>query len=160
MLLYITLGTNDLARSRAFYAAVMPTLGMELQGADDVEFGYSLPGDQRTRFWVTKPFDGNPATIGNGSMVALTAESRAAVDAFYAAALANGGTDEGAPGSGPIMRISMPAMCAIPMATSFLRSASGRNKTFRHPGTLPLRQPFSATDEHGGRHDGEDAEDG
>ena len=101
MLLYITLGTNDLARSRRFYKAVMPSLGFEMQGFDDSEFGYGKPGDDRTRFWVTKPFDGNPATIGNGSMVAFEAGNRAAVDAFYEAALKAGGTDEGAPGLRP-----------------------------------------------------------
>ncbi len=101
MLLYITLGTNDLARSRTFYDAVMPSLGYSLQGGDDVEFGFGRQGDARTRFWVTLPFDGKPSTIGNGSMVALEAESRAAVDAFYRAALENGGTDEGAPGLRP-----------------------------------------------------------
>lgn len=101
MLLYITLGTNDLARAMAFYAQVMPTLGLTLAHADTVEFGYARPGDARTRLWVTKPFDGRPATVGNGSMVALAAESRAAVNAFHAAALAAGGTDEGAPGLRP-----------------------------------------------------------
>jgi catechol 2,3-dioxygenase-like lactoylglutathione lyase family enzyme len=101
MLLYITLGTNDLARARRFYEAVMPHLGFALEGEDDTEFGFGRPGDSRTRFWVTKPFDQKPATIGNGSLVALEAESRAAVDAFYHAALAHGGTDEGGPGLRP-----------------------------------------------------------
>lgn len=101
MLLYITLGTSDLDRARRFYDAVMPTLGLTFVHADDTEFGFSRPGEARTRFWVTKPFDGNPATIGNGSLVALEAESRAAVDAFYHAALAHDGTDEGGPGLRP-----------------------------------------------------------
>lgn len=101
MLLYITLGTNDLDRSRRFYDAVMPTLGLELQGENDLEFGFGTPGDTRTRLWVTKPYDEKAATVGNGSMVALEAQTRAAVDAFHAAGLANGGTDEGAPGLRP-----------------------------------------------------------
>lgn len=101
MLLYITLGTNDLARARRFYDAVMPTLGLELQGENDSEFGFGKPGDIRTRLWVTKPYDGAPATRGNGSLVALDAPNRATVDAFYAAALASGGTDDGAPGLRP-----------------------------------------------------------
>lgn len=101
MLLYITLGTNDLDRSRRFYDAVMPAIGMHFVHADDAEFGFTRRGEARTRFWVTKPFDGKPATIGNGSMVALETESRAAVDAFYQAALAHGGSDEGAPGLRP-----------------------------------------------------------
>lgn len=101
MLLYITLGTNDLHRARAFYTAVLPTLGLALVREDAVEFGFARPGDSRTRFWVTKPYDQQPATYGNGAMVALEAESRAEVDAFYHAALAAGGTDEGAPGLRP-----------------------------------------------------------
>ncbi len=98
MILYITLGTNDLARAKAFYDAVMPTLDLARRHSDDSEIGYGPPDDSRIRLWVTKPYDGNSATVGNGSMPAFTALSRAAVDAFYSAALSNGGTDEGAPG--------------------------------------------------------------
>lgn len=98
MFLYITLGTNDLSRARAFYDAVMPTIGLAFRAADDSEIGYGPHDDSRIRFWITRPFDGKPASIGNGSMPALDAPSRAAVDAFYTAALAHGGTDEGAPG--------------------------------------------------------------
>ena len=47
---------------------------------------------------ATKPFDGQPATVGNGTMVALQAKDRAQVDRIYEIALANGGSDEGAPG--------------------------------------------------------------
>lgn len=66
-----------------------------------MEIGYGAEGDVRCRLWVVTPFNREAATIGNGSMVALEAESRAAVDAFHAAALAGGGTDEGAPGLRP-----------------------------------------------------------
>ena len=48
--------------------------------------------------WVCKPYNGAPASVGNGGMVALWASSWAQVDAFHAAALAHGGTSEGAPG--------------------------------------------------------------
>jgi catechol 2,3-dioxygenase-like lactoylglutathione lyase family enzyme len=98
MILYITLGTNDLARATAFYDAVMPTLNLARRHADDSEVGYGPPNNSRIRLWVTKPFDGNPASVGNGSMPAFEAQSRAAVDAFYRTALAHGGADEGAPG--------------------------------------------------------------
>lgn len=100
MILYITLGTNDLARARRFYDAVMPTIGMVLREADDSEVGYGPP-EGRILFWVTLPFDGQPATVGNGSMPAFDAPTRAAVDAFHRAALAHGGTDEGAAGLRP-----------------------------------------------------------
>lgn len=101
MLLYVTLGSNDLDRSQRFYDATLATLGLARRKQDDVEIGYGAESDSRCRLWVVTPYDRNAATIGNGSMVALEAESRAAVDAFYAAALANGGTDEGAPGLRP-----------------------------------------------------------
>lgn len=101
MLLYVTIGTNDLDRAGAFYDAVLATLGYRRQRQDGTEIGYSIDGDVRCRFWVVTPFNGEPATFGNGTTIALVAETRAAVDAFHAAALANGGTDEGAPGLRP-----------------------------------------------------------
>lgn len=101
MFLYITLGTNDLARARRFYDAVMPALGLIRRADEPTEAGYGAAGDSRTRFWITAPYDGQPATFGNGSMPAFEAPSCAAVDAFHKVALANGGTDEGAPGLRP-----------------------------------------------------------
>lgn len=95
---YITLGTNDLARAKTFYAAVMPALGLIQRHADDTEFAYGTGPDDEPAFWVTEPYDGQPATVGNGSMPAFAAQTRAQVDAFYAAVLAAGGLDEGAPG--------------------------------------------------------------
>jgi len=47
---------------------------------------------------VTKPFDGNPATVGNGNMVAIVLDSNEKVDAFYNKAIELGATDEGKPG--------------------------------------------------------------
>ncbi len=101
MFLYITLGTNDLARATRFYDPVMAALGLVRARTLDDEIGYAVPGDTRCRLWVTRPFDGRPATVGNGSMPALVAASRDAVDAFHRAALDHGGSDEGAPGLRP-----------------------------------------------------------
>ncbi|MFL0692281.1 MAG: VOC family protein [Agrobacterium tumefaciens] len=98
MFTYITVGTNNLARAIRFYDAVFAALDIERRVTVESEAGYGRPEDVRCRFWVTHPFDGNPATYGNGSMPAFEAMSRASVDAFHAAALAHGGTDEGAPG--------------------------------------------------------------
>lgn len=100
-LLYITLGTNDLARAARFYDATLASLGMVRRATEATELGYGLPAERRTRIWITRPFDGNPATVGNGSMPAFVAPSQDAVKAFHAAALAHGGTDEGAPGLRP-----------------------------------------------------------
>ncbi|OAP40957.1 glyoxalase [Sinorhizobium glycinis] len=101
MLLYVTVGTNDLERAGAFYDVVLPTLGYRRQRQDETEIGYGADGDVRVRFWVVTPFNREPATYGNGVSIALVAETRSAVDAFHAAALAAGGTDEGAPGLRP-----------------------------------------------------------
>lgn len=98
---HITIGSDDLQRAAAFYDAVLATLGIERRMTrDGALLGYQ--GDRRRDwFFVLKPFDGNPAAAGNGVHVAFAAPSRAAVDAFHAAALAHGGTDEGPPGLRP-----------------------------------------------------------
>jgi catechol 2,3-dioxygenase-like lactoylglutathione lyase family enzyme len=99
--LYLTLGTNDLARATRFYDAALAPLGIVRRATEADEVGYAHPADRRARLWITLPFDGAPATVGNGSMPAFIASSRRAVDAFHAAALAHGGTDDGAPGLRP-----------------------------------------------------------
>ncbi|WP_374642033.1 VOC family protein [Tabrizicola sp.] len=99
--LYLTLGTGDLPRATRFYDAALAPLGLVRRATEQTEVGYGLPGDVTTRLWITLPFDGRPATPGNGTMPALLAPSRAAVEAFHAAALAHGGSDEGAPGLRP-----------------------------------------------------------
>lgn len=103
MFSYVSLGTRDLARALPFYDAVLGALGHSRIEDYDPEdrsaaWGQDDPGPH---LWVTQPFDGQPATPGNGTMVSFLAETRAAVDAFHAAALAHGGTDEGAPGPRP-----------------------------------------------------------
>lgn len=98
MLYYVTLGTNDLPRARSFYDPTLATLGIVNLAASSTEARYGQPGDAEPSLYVGPPYDGQPATRGNGTMLALTAPTRAAVHAFHTAALANGGTDEGAPG--------------------------------------------------------------
>lgn len=101
MLLYTTVGTNDLERAGRFYDAVLPPLGYRRLKQAPGEIGYAADEDVRGRFWVVEPFNREPATFGNGVTIALVAPTRAAVDAFHATALAAGGTDEGAPGLRP-----------------------------------------------------------
>lgn len=100
-LLYLTLGTNDLGRATRFYDATLAPLGLVRRATLAEEVGYGRPDDPRTRLWITRPFDGKAATVGNGSMPALIAPDRQAVQAFHQAALAAGGTDEGTPGLRP-----------------------------------------------------------
>ena len=98
VLSHITLGTNDPERAARFYDAALAPLGMtrvpKPAGKPPM---YARDGDM-PHLYLCTPFDGRPATWGNGTHVAFLAETRAQVDAFHAAALANGGTDEGAPG--------------------------------------------------------------
>ncbi len=97
---HITLGTNDIARAQAFYDPVMTeALGHPLMFKTETALAYGLPTGEK--LFVVFPFDGNRASNGNGTHVAFRVESREQVDAFHAAALANGGTDEGAPGPRP-----------------------------------------------------------
>ena len=100
MIRYLTLGSNDIARSGRFYDPVLATLGMGRTKTLDHEIGYGGSGEGMT-VWVVKPFDEKPATIGNGSMLAFQAPTRATVDDFHRQALAHGGKDEGAPGLRP-----------------------------------------------------------
>jgi catechol 2,3-dioxygenase-like lactoylglutathione lyase family enzyme len=97
MIGYVTLGTNDLERGARFYDAIAAELGtarmMEWPGA----IAWGTPGGG-AGIGLTKPFDGQPATTGNGVMVALEASSREQVDKLHALALQHGGTCEGPPG--------------------------------------------------------------
>ena len=103
ILSHITVGSADLARERAFYEAVLAPLGIvELPEESDPESsGYGIAGFELPVLYVHPPFDGRPATWGNGTHVAFAAPSRQAVDQFHAAALAQGGTCEGPPGPRP-----------------------------------------------------------
>ncbi len=106
MLSYVYLGTNDLAAARKFYDAVLGALGMQRCVTNDSDWDavstgwgtYEDNGVRELAVWVGKPFDGLRATVGNGVMVAFSAKSWGAVNTFHAAALANGGACEGAPG--------------------------------------------------------------
>lgn len=97
MIGYTTLGTNDLPRAAAFYDALFEVIG--IRRMMDFGRGYAWgSGMDKPGFGVMLPFDGQPATVGNGVMIALVVDSRAKVDALHAKALALGGRDEGAPG--------------------------------------------------------------
>jgi len=106
MFTYVCLGTNDLARGSAFYDAALGALGLSrCEVKDEPEWDgwvgwgtYEDKGRREIALWLCEPFDGRPSVPGNGVMVALRASSWEQVDAFHAAALANGGTSEGAPG--------------------------------------------------------------
>ena len=97
MLLYTTIGAHDLITSYKFYDAVLKPLGYVRLKEFDTEIGYGPKGD-RPRIWVLRPVNRLPATYGNGTMICFDAPTRKSVDEFHAAALDNGGYDEGKPG--------------------------------------------------------------
>jgi catechol 2,3-dioxygenase-like lactoylglutathione lyase family enzyme len=97
MIGYVMLGTNDFDDATKFYDELLKTVGAgRIMEADTfVAWG---TGPSSPALSVSRPFDGNDASVGNGVMVALGASSREIVDAVHAKALELGGTDEGAPG--------------------------------------------------------------
>lgn len=100
MIGYVTIGAVDVERAMPFYDAVLGAIGYERQFFDGGWAGYGLKGQDATTF-ICPPFDGQAARGGNGVMIAFKGESKEAVQAAHAAALAQGGVDEGAPGPRP-----------------------------------------------------------
>ena len=100
MFSHLTVGSNDIARAKAFYDGVTKPLGLvrHLEFPDGI--GYGRQGT-KPQLWIVKPLDKNAATVGNGITIGLEADTRPAVDAAHAAAMANGGKDEGKPGLRP-----------------------------------------------------------
>ena len=92
---HVSVGVPDIAAGRRFYDPLMAAVGARCLADGE---GFAAYGDARVEFLLLKPFDGGTPTGGNGTHVALAAPSREAVDAGWQAALAAGGTDEGAPG--------------------------------------------------------------
>ena len=98
MIGYVTIGTNDLQGSASFYDGLMSEIGavrvMDTEKAIMWGTAMDAPG-----LVLISPFDGNPATVGNGMMVALLLDSPEKVAAMHARAIELGGVDEGAPGA-------------------------------------------------------------
>ena len=95
---HISIGTNNFDRAVIFYDKVLSTLGCKqlMMHPGAVAYGKEFP-----EFWVQTPFNGEPATTGNGSHIGFIANTKEAVHAFHEAALSEGGKDDGAPGPGP-----------------------------------------------------------
>ena len=102
MIAYVTVGVDDIDRAELFYSAFLPALGYALERYHG-DLSYALPQQPGQtvalpEFYVKKPFNGQPASTGNGTMVAFEAQNQKQVRDLHAAALAAGGTDEGQPG--------------------------------------------------------------
>jgi catechol 2,3-dioxygenase-like lactoylglutathione lyase family enzyme len=108
MFAYVCLGSNNLERSAKFYDATLGVLGYrrcDTSGESETSWKgwlgwglYQQDGAVQDALWICQPYDGGPATAGNGGMVALWARDWCSVNRFHDAALANGGASEGAPG--------------------------------------------------------------
>jgi catechol 2,3-dioxygenase-like lactoylglutathione lyase family enzyme len=96
MIGYVTLGTNDREKSARFYDALCSELGVSRMMENEQFIAWGKPGGG-AGIGLTRPFNGERATVGNGVMVALEATNKAQVQRLHDIALAHGGTDEGAP---------------------------------------------------------------
>ena len=94
---YCTVGSNNLSEAKKFYDALLATIGIPIMG-EHPSGGRVYGKNGVPNFAVLAPFDGEPATAGNGSMFAFGFDSRREVDAFYAKAIELGATNEGVPG--------------------------------------------------------------
>jgi catechol 2,3-dioxygenase-like lactoylglutathione lyase family enzyme len=97
MIGYVTLGTNDLATGAKFYDAIAAELGVGRMMDNETFIAWGVEGGG-AGIGLTKPFDGNAATVGNGVMVALECKSREQVDKIHRVAMSLGAKDEGPPG--------------------------------------------------------------
>jgi catechol 2,3-dioxygenase-like lactoylglutathione lyase family enzyme len=105
MIAYVTVGADDITRAKRFYSAFLPALDYGLrEGPGGLSNVLPLqPGQSAALpdFYVKPTFDGQPASAGNGAMIAFEARNQRQVRDLHAAALAAGGTDEGQPGFRP-----------------------------------------------------------
>lgn len=98
ILSHVSVGVSDMARASTFYDVVLGTIGAKrmIEHSEAIAYGREYP-----EFWINTPLDERPPSVGNGSHFAFFAHSKAEVDAFHAAAIAAGATDDGAPGPRP-----------------------------------------------------------
>ena len=97
MIGYVTLGSNDIPRAAAFYDQLLAVLGAGRFMESDTFVAWACAPD-KPALGVIKPYDGQPATVGNGVMISLVVDSNDKVDAVHRKAIELGGKDEGAPG--------------------------------------------------------------
>ena len=97
MIGYVTLGTNNKKKAEKFYDELLKEIGAKRFMETEKFTAYSA-GDNKPGIGITTPFDGKPATVGNGTMVALSVDSPEKVNSFYKKAMSLGAKDEGKPG--------------------------------------------------------------
>ena len=134
MFSHVTVGCNDLEAACAFYDAVLIPIGLQRRevtpDGGPTAACWVSPLVPLPRFYVYTPFDRMPAVVGNGCMVAFMAPSAEAVNRAYAAGMATGGADEGAPGPRPHYGIGYYG--------AYLRDPDGNKVHIAFRGDLPL----------------------
>ena len=96
---FVMVGSKDFKKSSKFYDAIFVPLKIKKIVTTERYIGYGNSNEPNdVKFYITKPRNGEPATYGNGTMVAFLADTREAVNRFYEIALKNGAVDEGLPG--------------------------------------------------------------
>ena len=99
MMGYVMVGTNNLDQSIKFYDELLEVLDLERTEKDEVCAGYSQKNSNgKIEFYVTKPFNKEKATVGNGTQISFYINNKEAVDLFHSTAISLGAKDEGAPG--------------------------------------------------------------
>ena len=99
MIGYVMVGTNNLDQSIKFYDELLEVLDLERTEKDEVCAGYSQKNSNgKIEFYVTKPFNKEKATVGNGTLISFYINNKVAVDLFHSTAISLGAKDEGAPG--------------------------------------------------------------
>jgi len=97
MIGYVTLGSNDLKRAAEFYDALLAEIGAKRFMEMETFIAWATAPDQPA-ISISKPYDGQPATVGNGVMIAIAVDSTEKVDRLYNRAIALGAQDEGPAG--------------------------------------------------------------
>ena len=106
MIAYVTLGSNNIENEELFYSAFLLPLGYQLfkEGNGDLSYCLPKPGEMTPPLpdvYIKTPFNGKPASAGNGQMIAFEVPSQKNVRSCHSSALKNGGTSEGEPGFRP-----------------------------------------------------------
>ncbi len=120
MIRYVMVGTNDLLRASRFYDAVLNPLALTRVDSNTDYLAYAAgAASHAIEFYVTRPFDQQPAAHRNGAIGAVAAKSQAIIDGFHQIAFQNGGTYEAPPERGHWIALSIMLTSASPTATRF-----------------------------------------
>jgi Lactoylglutathione lyase and related lyases len=99
MFSFVTLGTNDIKKSKSFYDKLLSSIDIINVAEEDRYVGYAAKNNlDKIEFYLMKPHNQKPATYGNGTMITFNISSKDQLHSFYNLALKLGATDEGAPG--------------------------------------------------------------